>query len=185
MSGTTIDNFVQCENTNSTYMACPSAAKENETSWEMTVAIHNPSSLDLNTARIAVPNGDNYTAKHFNEETMAFEDVKSSLACNSDFDLLNHTIYSCFLTIAQPTLAYDISLMTIQGHASSTNKSRPLVTGDSILLSGLQVTFEGYSVEDSVIKVKVYDETSKKFETLSVSLKWWASFIDYNMWDGA
>jgi len=40
--------------TNSTYLDCPIANYANEV---VTIAIHNPSSLDASVAQVAVPNG--------------------------------------------------------------------------------------------------------------------------------
>jgi len=53
----------QCFRTNSTYLDCP-VSKMSSLNYTMAVAIQNPSTLDLNNARIAVPNG-NYILNVF------------------------------------------------------------------------------------------------------------------------
>jgi len=57
----------QCFRTNSTYLDCPVANYENDT-FTMNVIVHNPSTQDLSTARVAVPPG-KYSAKAFNMES--------------------------------------------------------------------------------------------------------------------
>jgi hypothetical protein len=41
--------------TNATYIDCPISSYSNLTIYNMTVAVHNPSTLDLKSAQILVP----------------------------------------------------------------------------------------------------------------------------------
>lgn len=46
----------ECQRTNSTYLDCPIAAEiKDNSNFEMTLAIHNPSSINVTGTRIAVP----------------------------------------------------------------------------------------------------------------------------------
>ena len=49
--------WTQCEKTNSTYLDCPVAMYSPLSNYTMSVAIQNPSTLNMTTARIAVPHG--------------------------------------------------------------------------------------------------------------------------------
>jgi hypothetical protein len=49
-------------------MDCPIAQYSNTTNYNMTVAVHNPSTLDLKSAQILVPHG-NYEVQVFDKES--------------------------------------------------------------------------------------------------------------------
>jgi len=95
----------QCFRTNSTYLDCPVANYENDT-FTMNVIVHNPSTQDLSTARVAVPPG-NYSAKAFNMESQAWEDVSSNELCYTDTDAQGNEMQSCFVTVDKATAARD------------------------------------------------------------------------------
>jgi alpha-mannosidase len=54
----------QCSVTNSTFLDCPIAEFSNSTDFQMTVAVQNPSSIDLKVSKIPVPHG-NFTVEKF------------------------------------------------------------------------------------------------------------------------
>jgi hypothetical protein len=55
--------------TNATYVECPISQYSNNTDYyNFTVAVHNPSTLDLKSAQILVPHG-NYNVKKFDEKS--------------------------------------------------------------------------------------------------------------------
>lgn len=57
---------MQCFKTNSTYLDCPVAEYASKEDYEMSVAIQNPSTVDMSSARIAVPHG-HYKVEAFNK----------------------------------------------------------------------------------------------------------------------
>ena len=148
----------------------------------MEVAVHNPSSLDLQVSRIAVPNG-NYTVYGFNTTTQQFEETQGSLACNMDHDENNTAIHSCFLSVAWPTAAYDISLIKLHKEDTSEPGFKTISLEDRIQRGDITVSFEAFSTD--FLKFKISDSLTGSEEHLVFSLKWWASFIDYYMWDNA
>jgi len=74
----------QCFRSNSTYIDCPISAHYNESSpYTMSVAVQNPSSVDLQEAKIAVPHG-KYDVKVFDKSSQSFEDAASQVNCQTD-----------------------------------------------------------------------------------------------------
>jgi len=70
-----------CARTNSTYLDCPVATKQDsEEPYTMSVAIHNPSANSINHATFAVEHG-NYDVKGFNSESQEFENVPAEVLC--------------------------------------------------------------------------------------------------------
>mmetsp|Transcript_520 Transcript_520/g.544 ORF Transcript_520/g.544 Transcript_520/m.544 type:complete len:184 (+) Transcript_520:1075-1626(+) len=69
MSGLEADQWTQCSQTNSSYLDCPVASWNATEGAQMTVAVQNPSSLDLSTAKIAVPHG-HFKVQSFNPTSL-------------------------------------------------------------------------------------------------------------------
>jgi len=68
LSGLQHDEWYQCSKTNATYLDCPTVNMNLYSNQIVNVAVHNPSSVDMNYANILVPDG-LYSAKTFNAET--------------------------------------------------------------------------------------------------------------------
>lgn len=85
LSGFKTDDWQQCFRTNSTYLDCPVNQVATNKTWTMNVAVHNPSTLDLSTAKIAVPPGE-YSATAFDDLTQTFVYADSTLICFEDRD---------------------------------------------------------------------------------------------------
>lgn len=62
-AGESKDGWTQCFRTNSTYLDCP--VSNYESNYTMNVAVHNPSTIDLQEAKLAVPHG-HYKVEVFN-----------------------------------------------------------------------------------------------------------------------
>jgi len=71
----------QCLKTNSTYLDCPIA--DYDLSQPITVAVHNPSSLDVSVAKMAVPHGKFHVEK-FDYQTQEFIPAQADVHCNPD-----------------------------------------------------------------------------------------------------
>jgi hypothetical protein len=52
-----LEGLTQCFATNSTYLDCPISNFAREENYSMNVVVHNPSTVDMTEARIAVPHG--------------------------------------------------------------------------------------------------------------------------------
>lgn len=99
--------------TNATYLDCPVGKFENKDNFTMSIAIHNPSSNDLKSAKIAVPKG-NYEAKVFDKKTQEFKMVEVSVLCHLDYNLTLHKIDSCFAHVPVSTRAREVSFLLLE-----------------------------------------------------------------------
>jgi len=66
--------------------------------YEMSVAIQNPSTVDMSSARIAVPHG-HYKVEGYNKTGQTFEPVQAEVVCHEDLDEKKQQIQSCFMNI--------------------------------------------------------------------------------------
>lgn len=66
----------------------------------MTVAVYNPSTIDINSVEIAIPNH-NYTVKVWDEATKSLvEPTDSVVNCYNDYNESNDYFDSCFMTVS-------------------------------------------------------------------------------------
>lgn len=79
-------NWEQCLRTNSTYRDCPIAKYATKEGYSMAAIVQNPSSLDLTSAKVAVPHAA-FSAKVFDKEAGEFKEVQASVLCDKDYDL--------------------------------------------------------------------------------------------------
>ena len=86
----------QCFKTNSTYLDCPISNYASEENYTMTTFVHNPSSLDMTSARIAVPHG-NFDIKILDQDK--FTPAKATVTCHQDHIENGEEIESCFMDI--------------------------------------------------------------------------------------
>lgn len=111
------DKWMQCEQKNITYMNCPVAWVANKSDeFEMSVAAHNPASLNKHHFHMLVPAG-NYTVEKFDDVSGDFKSVTSSLSCKTVEIEYNHDIVedSCSLHVSNTTLeAKSVSLFRVK-----------------------------------------------------------------------
>lgn len=89
----------QCAKTNSTYLDCPIGQRDAKEGLTMDVAVHNPSSLDLNSLRVAVPEEINFDVSVYNISSKAYEPTTAEKSCYDD-RLLNGTqVRNCHVEI--------------------------------------------------------------------------------------
>jgi hypothetical protein len=103
----------QCFATNSTYLDCPIAEYTQEEGYTMTVFVHNPSPVDLESVRIAVPNG-NFKVNHLefdgmDQITTPLLPPNATVTCHTDHIENGQDIKSCFLDAKIPTPAFGMS----------------------------------------------------------------------------
>lgn len=186
-------DWQQCLRTNSTYLDCPVAQKNTSESWSMSVAVHNPSSLDLKSLKVAVPEEVNFDVTVYNSTSKAFEPTVAEKSCFDDHLASGEKVRNCHMEIKADTPAQAVSLikMANQGKAEEVER-RTIPEGKeedadtSIEGNGLRVVYKGMDKEQSTLKFDVYDEItgSSEPEQFEFSMKYYESYthaIDHSM----
>jgi hypothetical protein len=135
------ETWLQCQRTNSSVHDCPiSFYLSNHTrfpvtpqNFTMTVAIQNPSSLDLKQSKILVPHG-NFKVEKFCSNHQTFEPANSEVSCFPKRLSNGVEIQNCALFVNNLTPAREISLFRLTPDPE-VNLTLPLVDaqiGDSI-----------------------------------------------------
>lgn len=171
----------QCEFMNTTYVDCPVAQKVNETSYTMNVAVHNPSSLDLESAKVPVPPESNYNVMVFNKESQTFEHAYSEKSCFEDHldDKDLSSVVNCYVDVKVNTPAQAVSLIQMEAAPEpvKANKPEKMTQGNTISGNGLKVVFKGAKPEESTLMFDVYDELAgSKPEEFEFSMKYYQSY---------
>jgi hypothetical protein len=170
--------------TNATYKECP-ISKVDPTS-NTTVMVHNPSSSDAHTLRIAVPKN-NYAAEAFNFKSGLMENVASTIDCYTDTEFYqpNVEFESCWLTIQVTTEAHSYQLLNVRPVKSEKQSNKdPITLGSTISSKNMSVSFVGFDSDQSLLKFNMTNLQTMSSDILSVSLKWWDSWINNNVWGG-
>lgn len=186
MTGISNQTWVECFRTNSTYVDCPVSAYEDQKNYTMNVAVQNPSTIDMNKAIFAVPNG-HYDVKVFDSNTKAFETVNSSVSCWEDYAENKVDYLACNIKISHTTKARDFSLFQLtQNDAVDLSTSNGTVTEGSQISDGkFSLVYEGSVKNTSQINFKLNNLQTGSSETFDFSMKYWASFINYYTWVNA
>lgn len=171
----------QCEKTNSTYMDCPVAAvaKKEVEGFSMTVAVHNPSSVDQESLRILVPKG-SYEVTQFDKDVQ--KQVESSIECHDDLDEQLQKVESCSLLIHGNVPNHQISLFNV----TSTSKER--VSNDvpsEIIVSNdkkKMIKLQGVDKENGIVKFKLINQYGLESDEIALQLKYWSSRTGYDLW---
>lgn len=79
----------------------------------MNVAVHNPSSLDLNKVSVKIPETGNFDATVFNHSTKKFESVEADKICYDDHLDSELPLKNCRLDIWAKTSAQEITLVKL------------------------------------------------------------------------
>ena len=142
----------------------------------MAIGVQNPSSLDVNSAVVAVPHG------HFNVESFSVssQDWVSTFAevlCHQDYTESGKDIESCFLHADHATAARDISLMRLTFNSSADLKA-PTTEASKIQNNDLTLEFIG-SDPKSMLKFKLTDKKTGRSDDLEVFLKYWPSKLHF------
>jgi hypothetical protein len=169
---------------------CPIASFANEEGYVATVAVHNPSTVEMNSARIAVPTGNfkvsilDYDGKA--QMTIPVSPPNATVTCHMDHVENGEEVKSCFLDVKHVTPAWGMSVIQLV-QDSSVDISTPtmdLKPNDKIKSSNTIVVYIGADSEEAKLEFMIHDQINEGSETLYFNLKWWASFIDYYGWDG-
>lgn len=100
----------QCFKTNSTYLDCPISNFSEEESYTMTSFVHNPSSVDMSSARIAVPHG-RFEVKVLDQDE--FKPAEASVTCHQDHVENEQEIESCFMDVQVNIPAWEMAAIQI------------------------------------------------------------------------
>jgi hypothetical protein len=101
-----LSGLAQCSATNSTYLDCPISSFAEEDNYKMNVVVHNPSTVDMTQARIAVPHG------HF-DVTQGDSNLDAYVVCHKDHVENGQDFTSCFMTVDIATAAWDVSYFAL------------------------------------------------------------------------
>ena len=173
------DPWAQCFQTNTTYVDCPIANQDLTNNFSMHVAIHNPSSLDFSTARIAVPNA-NYSVEAFDTDKQIFKLVESNIICAADKLIGEVPVDSCFLAVNHTTAARDISLLKVNYVVAEPKQAQPLNVGNSIESKDIKLGFAGFATGESMLQFEFINKKTAQKELLRVSIGNWRSQRWYN-----
>lgn len=118
MSGTMPHQLTwqQCLKTNSAYLGCPIA--DYDLRQLITVAVHDPSYLDLSAAKMAVPHG-KFLFEKFDYWAQEFIPAPRDVHCNPDTQPDGKPVNNCKLYVKLITEASDISLLRLSLSNSS------------------------------------------------------------------
>lgn len=143
----------------------------------MSVAVQNPSSVDLNAAKIAVPHG-KYDVKVFDKHNQKFEETASQVNCYSDQLDLGREIESCFLHVPIKTAAKSVSLFQISDSKTTDLKveKKDIMLGHALENNDLKLTFKGFDQAQAMLNFEVYDKMSGTTEEFDFSMGVWQSY---------
>jgi len=178
--------WLQCSRTNSTYMDCPIEMVHSifPMNYTMNVAMHNPSSLPMKSARMAVPHG-HYDVKVFNKTSQAFEEAVASVNCYKDRRTDGKPIESCFLHVDVEVAPFEVSLIQVKADKKQDLKvpSKPIELGDLIENDDVEFSFAGYDKSKSLLRFNVLDKklgADGKAEVLEFSMKYWQAYTNFD-----
>jgi hypothetical protein len=72
------DGWQQCLKTNSTYLDCPIGSIQPYDLEKFHVAVHNPSSLDMQSLEFAVPNNMDFDVSFYNQTSESFYPIETT-----------------------------------------------------------------------------------------------------------
>lgn len=107
------ESWMQCAQTNRTYLECPVASQKDNEQFSMAVAVHNPGSLDAHAIKVLVPRGTYQVDQYIADE---FVTIGSDLQCFNDYDDSEQElkfVESCHLNVLTNIQAKEISLFNI------------------------------------------------------------------------
>jgi hypothetical protein len=169
---------------------CPIANYAEQEGYVATVAVHNPSTVEMTSARIAVPNG-NFKVNILDYDGKAQMTIPVSLpdatvTCHMDHVENGEEVESCFLDVKHVTPAWGMSVIQLVQDSSVdiSNPTNELKINDMIKTPSTSLEYVGAVSEEAKLVFKVHDQINGGSEILYFNLKWWASYIDYYGWDG-
>lgn len=143
----------------------------------MWAVVHNPSSIDMQTQRFALPHG-NYSAEVFDFDMNSFKQVPSNILCHND--TWNQTeLLSCFLAVKVRTNSSQFSFVKINRLGDSTEAPKDLFIGNSIENEMIKLTYTGFST-DTFVQIEITNKPLNKSEQVLVGLGHYTSYRSFN-----
>ena len=107
--------WTQCDRSNSSYVDCPIKSFHDknaafEPNFNMTVAVHNPSSVDMHTARISVPKACNWNVTK-KENGREWEQANAVVHVLPGFDDQSNPIDNGIMEVNVTTLSNEVSMI--------------------------------------------------------------------------
>ena len=142
----------------------------------MNVVVHNPSTVDMKSARIAVPHG------HFDVK-QGETPLDAYVVCHMDHAENGEDFESCFMTVDIATAAWDVSSFKLifNENAMLVAKSEELKAGSVMESESIKLTME--SQDTSVFTFSYEDKASGEIKKLSMGLKYYSSWLDTDDWN--
>ena len=171
-----LEGLVQCFASNSTYLDCPIANYAQDEDYKMNVVVHNPSTVDMTSARIAVPHG------HF-DVMQGEKKLSAYVVCHDDSVENGQDYESCFMTVDIATAAWDISSFQLQFNADANLviKQEKLQKGAAMESDAVKITM--HSQEESGFTFIHLDKKSGVEKKLSLGLQYWSSWVTPDNWN--
>ena len=104
-------------------MDCPIGEKDTKNLNSMWVAVHNPSSVDMQSMQVSIPSELNFKASVFNKASNKMEPTSAEKVCYDDHLDSDKPITNCRLEVKAQTEAQAISL--VQLDVSQNENSSP------------------------------------------------------------
>lgn len=184
--GFTANDWQQCMKTNSTYLDCPIGQRNISEGQSVNLAVHNPSSLDLKSVKVAIAPDSNFVVsvyKNFNVTRNGFEPTLAEKSCIDDHLENGQQVRNCHMEIEIDIPAQGVAL--IQMNYTTVNREIPTLdlTGPSAIHvdptiegRGLRVTYTGMDKTESTIKFDVFDQLSGVTEQFEFSMRYYESY---------
>jgi len=152
----------------------------------MTVAIQNPSSVEMKLAEIAVPH-DNFNVELFDNTSMLFKPTTASVFCNADSTASGQSVDNCILYTPVSVLPSRIGLIRLTYNSSASLKGEKKAKYPMIIENEkFKVILYGYDNVGEIALTFIDKETGTQGD-MYAALKWYPSdtrmFGDYNSKD--
>lgn len=167
-----LEGWQSCNRTNATYKECPiSQYDTNKTTY---VAVHNPSNIPMEQVKVAVKGSQWNMA--INGTT-----VDSHVRCYNDTYEDKKAIENCWLYGKVHVPAHGTAKFQINQANISQGFSRETENGHTITSGTLSAEFLGVDAKEAKIIFNVSDSSSGISEVLEFSMRYWPSFVTYQM----
>lgn len=154
----------------------------------MHVAVHNPSSLNLNTLEIAVPNEMNFNVSYWNTTMRSLVPAYADKVCYADHLDDGNQVTNCKLQVDAWTPAQGVALLELvrdDANGETSQAKRQVIpegqendTETTIEGQGLRLVYKGMKKTESTLMFDVYDIVSGSSdpERFEFSMKYWESY---------
>jgi len=176
-------NWELCFRTNATYMDCPIANYADEKEYIVSIAIHNPSNVELSVAEVLVPH-EHYTIQAFNTTTQSWVKVEANVVFNLDNTENGEAIVNFRAMINWPTAPRDFSLIQLTYAPEESIPINQINMTDHATIESKEISLEFIGQQGKGIAFEMTEKQTGRKEIIDFNINWWASWINYNAWNG-